>query len=679
MRCYWLALFIFLTGCLGQQLAAAEPKLRVDQYGDPLPEGAIARLGSVQFRQPRCSCIAFAPNGEQIASAGSRSTRLWNVSTAKRVREIPHGAVAIDFGPGSSRIALGSSDGVVRLWHLAENKELFARRITPDDSARNSAVRDIEFSPDGTWFASADSEGIVRLWDAASGDEILALRPGDERRKYKTCLAISPDSRRVASAVENNIRIWDIESGGEPLLIEKAHENEITDIAFSPDSASLLSAGHRYELIRSEREPYLTSHSQIRVWSAETGDRLKEITDQLKRDRAKGLVPTPDGDSLVVLLHSDVGVFDLTSGRLRYSIPMAAGSPGGSRMLDLSPDGKQLVVMTARADFELWDLATQRQLHPVPEAHVAMVRAVTFSADGRTAITGSSDGTVRLWNSATGEQVGKRIFSDKPMNLMSIASSPDGETLAAAGNYGKEPVGTVGAVRLWKSSGELLHEIEVPGCGFATRFSHNGERLAATTTSELMEIQQPPGIFVIDVQSGSEVLKLPGKGLTVFAVGFSPDDTELISIGDDGTISTWDLTSGERLRGNSIEDDWSAVISHDAAIAAFATSGRPSKLIFWDVPAGKVIKSVEGVASGFGAHALDISRDGRLALSGCQHDTLRVWSTATGAPLLEIDCSGLQIFALAFSPDGRQAITGMDDGTALIWDITSASEKLTEE
>lgn len=660
---------------------AGESPPRVDRFGDPLPQGAVVRLGTVQFRHSRCACVAFAPDGKMLASGGRGTVWFWDPATGKRIKQIPHGAEALAFSPNGKNVAIAGPDGTVRLWDVEKTKQLFAHRPKPEDGTHSARLRDIAFSPDGTWFASADDRGIVRLWDAASGEEILVLRHGDERNKDEICLEISADARLLASACENNIRVWDIEQGGEPLLIKKAHDRKTTALAFSLDGKALYSAGLRYELVGTARGGYRKSHSQIRVWDAHTGRRTGEVAGEFEGDRANRLVLTADGKSLVVSFYDTIRVFDLISGKLRFSIPLHKRTRSYRRgVLDVSPDGQTVAVAMEGSSFQVWDLKTRTQRHAVPEAHVAMVRAVAFSPHGKTAITGSYDGTVRIWNSATGEQIRKLVYSDRPMNLMSVAISPAGNVLAAAGNYRKRPVETVGAVKLWNAaSGKLLHEIRLSGCGFAMAFSPDGKRLATATMGGIFaESGAAATIHLIDVESGKAVADLAGHAQTVLAVGFSPDSSELVSIGEDKTIRVWDLAKGKPKQSSNIEIEYvtAAAISADAAMSVFCKWGPASRMTLWDVTAAKSMRLIDGFTSGYGAHGLDISRDGKLLASGCGKHTLRVWNMATASQLLELTCPDAKVFALAFSPNGRQLITGMDDGTALIWDTSRACDKL---
>jgi WD40 repeat protein len=145
---------------------------RTDRYGDPLPPGAVARLGTTRLREGDCVCsLAFSPDGKRLASGSDQ-------------------------------------EGLIRIWDADTGKELSRLR------ADSTQVNYLAFSRDGRRLVSTEyrmKKGIaIRLWDAVAGNAIRQFG-SPEKNGYRT--ALSPDGKRVANVGDGGIRIWDTDSG----------------------------------------------------------------------------------------------------------------------------------------------------------------------------------------------------------------------------------------------------------------------------------------------------------------------------------------------------------------------------------------------------------------------------------------------------------------------------------
>jgi WD40 repeat protein len=138
----------------------------VDAFGDPLPDGALARLGTVRFRQGNSiHTLAISPDGKIIASAGSPSTiQLWDALTGKRIRCLESSEpwiYSLAFLPDGKTLLSSGEGQAILFWDVATGKQI--RRI-PKAGSR------LAIAPDGKRMASADSLSVsVRIWDVASG------------------------------------------------------------------------------------------------------------------------------------------------------------------------------------------------------------------------------------------------------------------------------------------------------------------------------------------------------------------------------------------------------------------------------------------------------------------------------------------------------------------------------
>jgi WD40 repeat protein len=154
----------------------AEPaKVRVDLYGDPLPKGAVARLGSVRFRHPGAVHeVAFSPDGKLLAASsdGLNMVIVWERATGRKLREIPVGTrpgyppTHLRFSSDGKRLYGSSSYGRdMRLyaWEVGSGKEAADVPALPTDA------RTLGYSPDGREILLLHRDAEVVRWDIAKG------------------------------------------------------------------------------------------------------------------------------------------------------------------------------------------------------------------------------------------------------------------------------------------------------------------------------------------------------------------------------------------------------------------------------------------------------------------------------------------------------------------------------
>ena len=330
--------------------------------------------------------VAFSPDGTTLASGEQRGkVMLWEVDTGNaRTFASDHASsqiVAVALSPDGRTLATGSRDLTVRLWDL--DTGAIAGHLEGHVAAGHPDwILALDFSPDGKTLASGSSDNTVRLWDVATADNTLTLaspEPGNGVSRVD----FSPDGEMVAAGHKSGmITLWEVAGGIRSVALE-GHTDQIGSMAFSLDGKRLVSG---------------SSDRTVRVWDVATGNQTTLF--EMPADRVVSVAFSADGLPLAfgglwrrvelweVATSSRIGVF---SGEHTGSASSAA----------LSPDGRVVVIgeSTPRDNtwVEVWDVVTGENT-AILKSHSNVVTSVAYSLDRPIFATGSTDGTVLVWD-----------------------------------------------------------------------------------------------------------------------------------------------------------------------------------------------------------------------------------------------------------------------------------------
>ncbi len=405
--------------------------------------------------------VSFNSDGSYILSAGADKTiKVWNTGTGELVRTLEGHSDSVNSAAFSrdGYIVSGSSDKTIQLWGTETGNPIkifeghtsgvnsvdssFDRRkedsgtiiwgrfkpfkvIDPSlceivlQTEHTDCICSIAFSPDGEYIASGGSN-TIRLWQTKTGKQIKIF---EGHIGYVNSIAFSPDGRYIASGGDDRtIRLWGGETGKQ-IRVFKGHTSKVNSVAFIPDADG----------------KYIASggDSTVQLWETETGKQIRTFGGHL--GYVNSVTFSPDGR--YITSGSDdrtIRLWKIESGK------QVRVFKGDVSSVAFSPDGKYIVSGSWKT-VQLWETETGKQIQTFG-GHTGYVNSVAFSPDGIYIVSGGSDKTIRLLE--IGNPV--KTFTGHTSRVNSVAFSPNNGIYIASGSKD-------GSVRLWNTkTGDLL-------------------------------------------------------------------------------------------------------------------------------------------------------------------------------------------------------------------------------
>jgi WD40 repeat protein len=287
----------------------------------------------------------------------------------------------------------------------------------------------------------------------------------------------------------------------------------------------------------------------------------------------------------------------------------------------------------------LWDVETGEEIRRFVDDQP--ITAVTFSPDGGKALIGGAGyltsekveaGHIILWDVETGEEI--RRFEGQPYDVSALAFSPDGRLAVSGGNGAMAilwDVGTGAEIRRFEDYWvDSMWPIE---SYWDVEFSPDGKQIFASHTSQVLRSQTNGPIGPIigwDVESGAEIQQLVGHSTVAVGIVFSKDGQRLVS------------------------------------------GGLDSQVILWDMQTGNILRRFANHSGGIGH--IQFSPDETLLLGGSLDGINSLWRVETGEEIRRY--GGGFAVSSHFTPDGRHAVVGYNDGAVELWRIDSTVDEL---
>lgn len=348
--------------------------------------------------------------------------------------------------------------------------------------------------------------------------------------------------------------------------------------------------------------------------------------------------------------------------------------------LGFSPNGRTLAVGRHDGSIGLWDVATG-QLKATLTSHNKWVSQLLFSQDGRMLVSASGDKTAKLWDAETGQL--RATFDENKSRFMRVSLSPDGSLLAVGSDEDRSP-------KLWDtkpgSLTAILSDHDLLSWHYNdtitdVKFSPDGRTLATANFSRayLWDVAtRKLRMTLVDERyrrqevevvnhggSKKKLIETYSHASTIYRLTFSPDGRMLATASRDGTAKLWDIETGQLTA--TLNHGYAKVralaFSQDGRMLATGTEDGTARL--WSVQTGKLLATLPHKGN---VWSLSFSPDGKLLATASDHEeAVKVWDTAMGNLIAEL--VGAHYLAI-FSSDGRTLATSGQGNTVILWDVT---------
>ena len=397
------------------------------------------RMTTLRGHNAWVTAVAWSADGKTVASGDAgKNIILWDMETQKKkttIRGHENTINALDFSPVETPVygkclASGSVDGTIRLWNPIDGSELITLA-----SGYTEAVKAVAFSENNSHFAIAAINGTADIWSLKTQQELTTFSKahGDLTR----AAVLSKNAQFLASASGkgmvhftpvgygfrfsggggSNIQLWNILTGERLLPHRGTVSTSLPAPAFTSDGNILA----------------FCKHQEIVGWHPKSNSQLFAINTDLPRHEAR-LVFSPDGRKLAVMgTNSKPKIWDITTQRnitpvnIKRAIAIAFSS------------SSSILAAVSEGGIYLWnlDIESDKKHSIIPAESVGFYSTLTFSPDDKVlveTVLGIWDPQIRLWHVATGLSLGN--LSGHTENVESLEFSHDGKTLASGSSDG---------------------------------------------------------------------------------------------------------------------------------------------------------------------------------------------------------------------------------------------------
>jgi WD40 repeat protein len=587
--------------------------------------------------------LRFSPDNAHLLLASEKSICVCKIGDGGVIGEVtaPAEIRAVAWTHGGKELAVGCADHVVRRYRLSDKSLL---PVGADLKGHAGPVTALAALLPGTQLLSGDSVGVIRLWDLEGGKEIRQFA----NTAAITSIAVCSDGKRFASADASGVvKLWDFAAGGGPVEIKGdpvsqkiARELETDDELAAADVGyftGIVTAAQGNEKAQRDRLTKAQAAKTVADKAVVEKQALVKSASDAKSLAAKALADATAQRDKARKALDDAEKLTKPATRPAATQPASAPAAKGKAVelarAALAKDEAALKPATdhlaasvkqlanAEAALKAAQLPASNAANEVELATASVTRASQSVAEAQLAVTQAEGRKKKTAEDFSKARAAATAASAKP--IRSLAFSPDGRTFAVARE---------GSLFVYSAATGLpIEAIALPKSQARWAGFVDEKKLLVCSTEHVATVLDVSTRWTLERTLGTGDADSPLSD-RVNALAFSPDG-RIVATG-----------AGEPSRGGQIK--------------------------LWDVASGNLIRDLKDAHSD-AVLALAFSRDGTRLASGAADRFVRVFETASGRRIFNLEGHAHHVLSLGFKADGRTLVSGAADGQAKLWNLVT--------
>jgi WD40 repeat protein len=573
--------------------------------------------------------VCFSHDGRLILSGSmDKSVRLWDVFSSKEVQRFKghqDSVTSVCFSANDKLALSGGYDKTLRSWDIQSGKEI--QRF----EGHKEFISSICFSLDTNYVYSSSMDRTIRLWDTRTGNTIKTYLALTDFISKIVCI---PASQYLLCAnADGTIRVLDIFTWREIRRIE-GHRDFVRGVDIAKDKPIAGSCSHDgyihfweinfqpLDTIQGCPFPIL---SQVKT-TIELQEN-KQLVSALFKEAQKGLRSNNYLDayhllrkaqaikgferdkSLLNLIHESAikGKASRTNLENLWMVARLSGHTDFVYGAAMTPDQKRIVSASRDKTVRSWDISTGKTVK-IMQGHTGIIvsRCFDLSFDGKFALTGGRDGTMRYWNVEEGMEIQR--FDHR--NVVGSLCFLPGSKFALSGCAD-------GYLTLWDlATKNKVYRFKHPDLISCVCCSFDGGFALSGSDNKL---------FLWDLQTGKNVNILEGHTDTIRSAAITSDNLNAVTCSVDGSVRLWDLNN---------QSETKKYLGHIGII-----------------------------------NDVLITSDNKYILSAGADKTIRIWDLITGQEIHKFEAHKDGVFSIYITSDGRYLVSGGADHEIYVWEL----------